>query len=226
MSEIIKKRNKWAFGFLILEAAIYLLFLWMDIFRPELYFFSSVLKFTGIVLCFFAVSSDTVLALALLLTVAADFSLLLSGWHFAGVLIFIVVQAMYAVLLNRISRKYAWLYFPVMAIAFSMAVMKAEGPGLLMAAAALYAAGIAGNAVRAALYIAGGKIQGRGRILFCMGLILFFFCDLSVGVFNLNQYGVALPAELFRISGIAMWFFYLPSQVLIALSAGEWNCDR
>ena len=57
--------------------------------------------------------------------------------------------------------------------------------------------------------------RGRQRRIFAAGLTLFAGCDLCVGLFNV------LPpsAPLYPVSSVGMWFFYLPSQVLIALSA-------
>ena len=57
--------------------------------------------------------------------------------------------------------------------------------------------------------------RGRRWRLFALGLTLFVGCDVCVGLFN------ALPPgspRYFAVS-IGMWLFYLPSQVLIALSA-------
>ena len=52
--------------------------------------------------------------------------------------------------------------------------------------------------------------------LFALGLTLFVGCDVCVGIFNLPG---LLPDALYQFSRIGMWLFYLPSQVLIALSA-------
>ena len=57
--------------------------------------------------------------------------------------------------------------------------------------------------------------MGRPGRLFAVGLALSVGCDVCVGLFN------ALPpgsAPYFAVS-VGMWLFYLPSQVLIALSA-------
>ena len=57
--------------------------------------------------------------------------------------------------------------------------------------------------------------NGRRRRVFAAGLTLFVGCDLCVGLFN------TLPesAPLYPAVSVGMWFFYLPSQVLITLSA-------
>jgi len=51
------------------------------------------------------------------------------------------------------------------------------------------------------------------RWIFAAGLTLFVCCDLCVGMFNLGI--------LRAFSSVGMWLFYLPSQVLIVLSAKE-----
>ena len=57
--------------------------------------------------------------------------------------------------------------------------------------------------------------MGRPGRLFAVGLTLFVGCDVCVGLFN------ALPpgSPPYSAASVGMWFFYLPSQVLITLSA-------
>lgn len=59
------------------------------------------------------------------------------------------------------------------------------------------------------------SLRGRGTRLFSAGLTLFLCCDLCVGVFN--QPGL-FPQALDAFARVGMWLFYLPAQVLIALS--------
>lgn len=47
-------------------------------------------------------------------------------------------------------------------------------------------------------------------------MTLFVGCDVCVGAFN--SPGLA-PAGAYQFAQVGMWLFYLPSQVLIALSA-------
>ena len=51
--------------------------------------------------------------------------------------------------------------------------------------------------------------------IFALGLTLFVGCDICVGLFNV----LPTVSPLFSAVSVGMWFFYLPSQVLIALSA-------
>jgi len=62
--------------------------------------------------------------------------------------------------------------------------------------------------------------------LFLLGMILFFLCDIQVGLYNLSLY---LSNEskvldvLVQISGIGMWACYLPGQVAISMSDAKYN---
>jgi TRAP-type C4-dicarboxylate transport system permease small subunit len=51
--------------------------------------------------------------------------------------------------------------------------------------------------------------------MFAWGLVLFLCCDLCVGVFNQSA---LFSDALYAAAKFGMWLFYLPGQVLIALS--------
>lgn len=56
---------------------------------------------------------------------------------------------------------------------------------------------------------------------FFFGMVLFFFCDISVGLYNLSDYLPYLAKGMMRFlqyAGNLMWLFYLPGQVLLSLS--------
>lgn len=53
------------------------------------------------------------------------------------------------------------------------------------------------------------------RLVFAVGLLLFICCDICVGLWNLYP---PPPRLLREFAQVGMWFFYLPSQVLIVLS--------
>ena len=60
----------------------------------------------------------------------------------------------------------------------------------------------------------------KGKKILLWGLILFLLCDINVGLFNLGYYfnlSYEITSFLENISTNLMWFFYLPSQVLITL---------
>lgn len=51
----------------------------------------------------------------------------------------------------------------------------------------------------------------RSRVLFAVGLTLFFCCDMCVGL------RFILPQELSTLMLILIWTFYLPSQIIIVI---------
>lgn len=58
-------------------------------------------------------------------------------------------------------------------------------------------------------------VTEKVRPIFAVGLILFICCDICVGLWNLYP---PLPPLLREFVRVGIWFFYLPSQVLIVLS--------
>ena len=60
------------------------------------------------------------------------------------------------------------------------------------------------------------------HLIFCIGLWLLVCCDISVGLYNITDVlGVTISYSTYDIIGTLMWAFYLPSQVLIVLSAND-----
>jgi hypothetical protein len=60
-----------------------------------------------------------------------------------------------------------------------------------------------------------------GAYIIAIGMILFFLCDANVGIFNLTsdmQISFFNIADINFLSGLLMWFFYLPSQLMLSLS--------
>lgn len=208
--------RRWgALAFLLAEGALYLAFLSCDLFRPQI---STVgMKYAAILLCFGMAlwgalrGGDPLVALALVLTVGADtFLLLLDRSYLAGVLLFYGVQLVY---LMRLKRRLKGDASPLLrwgllgAVLLLLWRMGALSP--LNAVTALYISRFFCNLLQSR------KWKGRSGRLFFWGLLLYFLCDLCVGLCNSAQ---PVPEELYRLTGVGMWFFYLPGQVLIVLS--------
>lgn len=155
------------------------------------------------------------LALALLLTAAADYFMVLMRQNTEGLCCFLAVQLFYFVRLRR-----PWRFLAVSGAAAACLVLLCPGfgitPGTEGGLAILYMILFAGN-----LWSSRQLKRGRGERLFVWGLLLFFLCDLNVGVMNLGEY-LRLPVFYRKwirpfCSGI-LWLFYLPSQVLLSFS--------
>ena len=202
----------WVAAFLLMETIIYSSFLTLDLLGmagQTLW-----LKYAGVLLClaFSLGRKSRMIAAAQILTVCADlFLLILQRRLLAGVLLFLAVQAIYALYLVKSG---CTPNFPLR---------------LCAAAAALILPFLADLATPLNLFallcfsqlICNTAIAwSRPRLrLFALGLTLFACCDVCVGLFN----SFALSPRLYHAVYVGMWLFYLPSQVLIVLSSKE-NC--
>ena len=209
------ERKKFTAAFLIVEGILYALFLSMDL--TALRGQTVPIKYSGILLCLgFALlarvkwGGDWLVPLALALTAGADWFLLVRGDHYAlGIALFLCVQTVYYLRQRRAGVPAA---YPLRA---GLALVAGLGLYLLNLAtpvnllAGLYFSQLLSNTILS------WTRPGRRWRLFALGLTLFVGCDTCVGLFN------ALPAAspLYPAVAVGMWLFYLPSQVLIALTA-------
>lgn len=200
--------------FLGMEAVLYLSFLSLDLAgRGEDTLW---LKYVGIILCLlFALfcslqEGDRLVAPALLFTAGADWFLLVRNDHLLlGVALFLCVQGLYFLRLHRAGgcRKLLWLRL-ALAVVSTLAPLLIPGMASpLNLLAMFYFSQLLSNTILAWTL--------PSMRFFALGLTLFVGCDLCVGLFN----AFALSPAVFSVVSVGMWFFYLPSQVLIALSA-------
>lgn len=212
-------------AFLVVETALYLTFLYLDLFVPK--GDGTLLKYAGIALCavvsgLWAVrGGDRLVALGMVLTLGADtFLLLLDRWYWVGMVFFCGAQMVY---FNRLTR----------ATGKQWVKLARDGLWLAMMCALIFTDSVTPVSVVGALYLSrflcnvvhSFTIKSRGGRLFAIGLALYLVCDLWVGIYNLPG---LIPAPLYECARVGMWLFYLPGQVLIALSSltplqGEMN---
>ena len=143
-------------------------------------------------------------------TVGADYFLVLHNEHLAGVAVFCFVHVCY--ILRRIgdSVKKAVAAFAVV--------------GVLVAVAFFNGSVIMLGAVYASLFVANIVINLKTRLpklnwaLTLAGLVLFALCDINVLLFNLPRY-FDVAHGISNVVFPLIWVFYLPSQLLLAISA-------
>lgn len=204
--------------FLGCEAGLCLLFLALDLSgRPD---WSVPVKYISIAVCLLvSLGGERRMALAMAFTLLADtFLLLLDAGYLAGVASFCVVQILY---LLRIRRWGGWplplwaglrggLFPAALAVLAALGVLEP-----LTALAAFYFTQLLCSAAESWVTVR----QGRDRLCFAAGLLLFVGCDLCVGLHNLpNLLPVDASGGIFSFAAAGMWLFYLPSQVLLTLS--------
>lgn len=226
-------------SFILIEAILYLCFLYIDIFKSEYYKISAIIKFAGIVGCFcytllFLKKKDNPLSTqlvrgALFFTVISDIFLLFTNESEKGLFTFCIVQGIYRYFLWIISKQHSkkenslfFLFLPNTIIGiFVLFVMYflSIDINLLLIITVFYFVSIVINvivAIKAAI-----SIMESYLVIYALGMLLFLFCDINVGIFNLADF-IVLDSRIFdqiyKFSTVGMWLFYLPAQVLLAIS--------
>ena len=207
--------------FLVIEAFLYGIILTSG---GNLLVYSS---FLSIVLCFIHAllhikKGDKFLLAGLACTVMADLCLVV--WspiqRLWGMVFFLAAQSLYAVQLHRQIKFKALLIIRIGLTIFAMAVtaiVLKESTDALALVSLCYYANLIMNIVTAFAGFQNNK-------LLSIGFVLFLLCDTVIGL--QVACGGYLPIEegsilyhiIFMPFNLA-WFFYLPSQVLISLSA-------
>jgi hypothetical protein len=161
------------------------------------------LKFLYVLLCFFIALSTSktkdrqYLIIGMGFTAAADYFLLINGNEHAGVVLFIFTHAAY-ILRTGINKK--WVI-----IALLLALLLSAN---LLTATLCYTIFFTANLF--------ANIKNP-RPIILTGLILFALCDINVLLYNLPRY-ITIPETISKTAYTLIWWFYAPSQLLLALS--------
>lgn len=183
--------------------------------------------FSSIVICFVHAlihvkQGDKLLIAGLACTVMADLCLVV--WspvqRLWGMVFFLAAQSLYAIRLHRQIRSNALLIIrislTVIALAVTMIVLKDATDALALVSLCYYA-----NLI---MNIVTAFTDFRSNKLLSIGFVLFLLCDTVIGLqvacggYLPIEDGSLLHQIIFMPFNLA-WFFYLPSQVLISLSA-------
>lgn len=209
--------------FIGVEAVLYLWFLAIDIFTA---YDSTAVKYVSVILCFLAsmaylaydkkIDKRLLINAALLFTVIADlFLLVLNDYYTAGVAVFAAAQTVYAIYLH--FDKYGIIATvilrSVLIIGGALFAYFWVGFSWLALLGIFYFVNLVVNVIESYAFIP------KTGVALAVGLTLLMFCDICVGLNNFRAVtGVNLPRWVNGFVAIAMWAFYLPSQVAIALS--------
>lgn len=183
-------------------------------------------EFSAVVLCFLysllgLKEKRYTVPIGLAFTVAADFCLVVCHpqRRLLGMLFFLCTQCAYAYLLHRenTGKTALWvrLCLTLSGVALAFLVLGKQADALAIVSLCYYT-GLITN-------IGMAFCSFKKRRLFAVGLVLFLLCDTVVGLqaacggYLPIKEGTALYNIIFPPFNLA-WFFYLPSQVLIALS--------
>lgn len=215
-----RKQQIFMFSFLLVELILYILILTTG---GSTLVWSS---FISIVICFLyslleAKKSSAFIIGGLACTVIAD--LFLVVWtpvqRLWGMVFFLIAQTLYAIKLHSSSKNKKILItrvsLIVLAITVAFAVLKDKTDALAIISLCYYANLIVSIMEAFTLF--------NENKLFAIGLVLFLLCDTVIGLQVAS--GAYLPIsessiihKIIFVDFNLAWFFYLPSQVLIALS--------
>ncbi|MFA9463037.1 MAG: lysoplasmalogenase family protein [Velocimicrobium sp.] len=217
--------------FLIIETVLYLGFLSLDI--CGFFVCSAYLKYSAIVLLFFFVfirsfqlKKSFLIPISLGFSVFADFFLLFSSNYIPGLLAFLIVQGILFVRLHEVFFMRFQLQLKILAILLVCGMISyivfSIRFDVVTALALLYFFCFLNNIILAVFQIiVNAKWKNKSMLLFTLGLFLFFLCDIHVGLHNLSTYMDKSNLGLYRMGNwfyFAMWFFYLPGQMMIGMS--------
>ncbi|MBO4509742.1 MAG: hypothetical protein J5718_00175 [Lachnospiraceae bacterium] len=187
------------------------------------------------------------LTIAMGFTIVSDYFLLLNPEQMIpGLFTFIIAQSVYLYIINggilqktvsalglriavAIGIYQIFRFFDIIYYAYSTEMR------LTILLGILYAISFLANIIRHIIFLCQTTKAARNGtscqtpkcmftfpVLFLIGLILFVLCDINVLICNLHKFVNIYPKDyvtLYYISSVLMWGFYLPSQVIIVLSA-------
>lgn len=213
--------------FIIIMMSLYISFLFFSAKIPV-----AKVEYAGIVVCFlfsWAVFCDKVdtwlVRLAFLFTLISDWFLVIKQDQFVLALItFSIAQVFYATRLwindgKRKNGKHIYLRIAIIALVELVAVFITKSLtinfDLQLFLALLYFTLLVMNVILAFM-------QMRKNILFTIGMLLFLGCDIMVGLSKFGDYlTLSESSIIFKLLNFPVdlvWFFYFPSQTLLALS--------
>lgn len=184
------------------------------------------LKYISILLCFILSLfighrgndkiDTTLLQGALFFTAIADLNLVILNKFISGISVFCIVQIIYILRHSRniiLSKRNIALFFSegifVLGLVIMLNIPFYEKKALYIIAL-MYSILLVTSVGMAFGTIKRGFYSKTNSYFILIGMILFLLCDINVGLYHIGK--------IQNISGILIWFFYLPSQLLLSLS--------
>jgi hypothetical protein len=143
---------------------------------------------------------------AMFFTVSADFCMLILKDNFRGVIIFCIAHILYNLRYGAKPKTVAVVFMALLAVCFCLSAVLP----LLYAISLIYGGLFLSGAFHAVMAFRRGVYPRRNGVFILFGILLFVICDVFVALLNITQ---------IRIMVIISGFFYIPSQLLLALSA-------
>lgn len=210
----------------------------MEVYDIKLDISSNVIKFLTIILCLVIsiISSPSnnqskdifLLQLGLIFTVLADYTFLIHNNDFSFAIgLFAIVQIIYSLRYREGNEIRRIVKFIVLYLAIVIAYKILKGSFLeidfLIAIAMFYGICLISSLKDAFFLYKKDCTEDRSKMIL-FGMILFLLCDTCLGLnYILSEAKITgnVLNSLKRISSISIWAYYLPSQILLALSGAK-----
>ncbi|WP_167959024.1 lysoplasmalogenase family protein [Anaerosporobacter faecicola] len=219
--------------FLGLQLVNYISFLMIDLCDGTAHT-SSIIKYTSILLCFLYVllgkkQKRSVYMLAgLFFTLVSDYFLLFTDEFAFGLVSFSVVQTIYSMYCS--AKKEAFfkkevVHLSVLAVLLIMLQYVLHIPlDIVLVLCGYYGIHLISNLIMGWRR----KRESRERCWFAIGMTAFVLCDIHVAIMNAGAYLTVSSTnwyqQLYNLAVVACWFYYLPSQVCLAMIGhGDFN---
>lgn len=233
-------KQKFALMLVLIILISYMLFLYCDYNNINFLVSSSAIKYFSIILCFllcFSLRDNPIkirdynfLQFGLLLTIFADLCLLLLNFFPLGIAIFCFVQITYSLRYNpnhfRELLKFFLFVLSIIIATYFLLDYFGTHLDLIFPISLFYSVCLFSSVIMAIRAFIKNLYPSPNKYLILIGMILFLLCDINVGIFNITNLissNSINTTQLNLISGFLMWFFYLPSQLLLSLSGHSYT---
>jgi len=188
---------------------------------------NDIIKFIAIIICFGIAATGRnwlnrrdylLLTAALVLTVAADFFLVVIYSYPIGVAFFCAVQVMYNMRFGGTARlKILPFTLVIPAIFFAIT------GDALVTIAILYAQLFLLSYAAMIQFLRKKTFPTTNNVLILIGMTTFVLCDICVAIWNLWRMGIITNIDLAIHAHAAIWLFYTPAQICLALSGRKFT---
>lgn len=224
---------KWGRLLLIILLAIYILFIYGDVFSNLSNGYINIIKYIGIILCFILslirnskedIVDAKLLQIGLFFTTFADLALVIFDSHVIGVILFTIVQLFYIARYTRVKFKIVLRkLLIVLVIIFSSYLLISKfmikSNFIIIPIGLFYAVCLITGLVKGISISRDRFYLNPNKYMIALGMSLFALCDMSIAIsYVLRMFNIFNISYLFSE---LIWIFYLPSQVLLALSGYE-----
>ncbi|WP_312573495.1 hypothetical protein [Clostridium sp.] len=231
----INYRSWFLKALLIIISILYFSFLYIEFFNIEIFISSYMIKYICIMICFliclFAEKNPlnrldiSLLKVGLFITMFADLFLTVFNYYTLGVALFCVVQILYsiryeALKISETSSKFIIIFLSLMFIylIINLFIIKID---ILFAVVLFYAICLI-ISIRKAIKVCKNNLYPYpNKYMIAYGMILFILCDINVALYNVTEVtGISWTFIdiVHNITGLLIWLFYVPSQLLLSLS--------